>query len=97
MRADLGNGKLFGVADDSLVAYSQLVAAFGAAARQYGPPILTLHACTKPVCLCPLTIVRLKCSFWHYPCSIRASEPVRATQLCAKSGLIPKYQYKGAE
>ena len=66
MRADLGNGKLFCVPDGSLVAHAELVATFGAAARKDRTPVFTLHTRAEPMRFCPLTVVWLKCTFWHF-------------------------------
>ena len=56
---------LLGVANSSLRAYGQLLAALGSAARQDGPAILRPHADPEAVSLGPLAIVWLKCSFRH--------------------------------
>jgi len=53
------------VADGLLVAYGQLVAAAGPAARQHGPAVLGLHALTKSVHFGALAIIRLKSTFRH--------------------------------
>ncbi len=69
MRAAFGKLRLLGVPDGSLVAHSQLVAAFGAAAGQHRAPVFTLHASSEPVSLGPLAIIGLKCTFRH--CSLQ--------------------------
>ena len=94
MRTVLGNEKLFCVPDGSLVAHTELVAAFCAASRKYRAPVFTLHSRAKPMRFCPLTVIWLKCTFWHFFYSVRASEPIRATQLC-KSPFRPNLQYTG--
>jgi len=65
-RALLGNPNLVGVPDGSLVADREFVAALGAAPRQHGSAVLGAHAYPEPVCLCPFTVVGLKCAFWHW-------------------------------
>jgi hypothetical protein len=65
MRALLGKPKLVGVPDGSLVTHREFMAALGAAPRDYCPSILGAHAYQEPVRLCPFTVVRLKCAFWH--------------------------------
>jgi hypothetical protein len=67
MRTVLGNEKLFCVPDGSLVAHAKFVATFCAAAREYRAPVFTLHTRAKPMCFCPLTVIWLKCTFWHFP------------------------------
>ena len=66
MRTVLGNEKLFCVPDGSLVAHTELVAAFCAASRKYCAPVFTLHTRAKPMRFCPLTVIWLKCTFWHF-------------------------------
>lgn len=66
MRALLGSGKLFCVPDGSFVAHTQLVATFCAAARKYRSPVFALHTCAESMCFCPLTVIWLKCTFWHF-------------------------------
>ena len=56
---------LFGVADVTLVADSQLPAPLGTAARQNGAAVGRLHASAEPVRLGPSAIIRLKSTFWH--------------------------------
>src|SRR5947209_4433494 len=65
MRALFGKVWLVGVPDGSLVAHGKLVAALGAAARENGAAVFTLHARPESVCLRPLAIVWLKCTLWH--------------------------------
>jgi hypothetical protein len=49
----------------SFGADSELLAATGAAAREYGPAILGFHARPEPVCLGAVAIVRLEGTFRH--------------------------------
>ena len=74
MRTLLGNGKLLGVPDNSLVADRELVTTLCAAAREDSSTVLSFHAGTETVCLCPFSIVWLKCTFWHSSCWVWASD-----------------------
>ena len=65
MRTLFGKVWLIGVPDGSLVAHGKFVAAFGAAARNYGTPVFSLHARSESMCLRPLAIIRLKSTLWH--------------------------------
>ena len=65
---------LLGVANGSLGAYGQFLAALGPAARQDGAAVLRLHPHPEAVSLGPFSIVRLKSSFWHVRASPRAGE-----------------------
>jgi hypothetical protein len=65
IRELLGNPNLVGVAEGSLVANREFMAAFGTSPRQDGPAVLGAHAHTKPVGLGPFPIIWLKCTFWH--------------------------------
>jgi hypothetical protein len=42
------------------------VAAFGAAARKNRTPVFGFHARQESVRLCPLAVIWLKCTFWHF-------------------------------
>ncbi len=99
IRDPLENGNLsvpsdlLGVTDGSFVADGELVATFGPATRQYCLTILGLHTRSEPVGLGPLTVVRLKCTFWHlyFPWR-RADDPLRSATLAQQFGEIPKKQ-----
>lgn len=65
IRALFGKPKLIGVPYGSLVADGQFVAALGTAPGEHGASVLGFHANQEPVRLCPFTIVRLICAFWH--------------------------------
>jgi hypothetical protein len=60
-----GEPRLLRLADGTLIAYRQFVAAFRASPRQYRAAIGALHARAKTVGLGALSIVRLKCTFGH--------------------------------
>jgi hypothetical protein len=80
IRADFESGKLIGVPDNSLIADGQLVAALGAAAGEYGPAIFAFHTRPETMSFCALSVVRLKCTFWHnLPDSGNATEKGGAT------------------
>jgi hypothetical protein len=57
--------ELLGVTNGSLVANRQFVATLCTAASKHGTSVSRFHAHTKPVSLGTLSIVRLKCTFWH--------------------------------
>ena len=57
---------LFGVSDGSFVTDGELLAPLGTPAGKNGPAILSFHALAESMSLCPLTIVRLKSTLWHY-------------------------------
>ena len=48
-----------------LLKTEDFVAALGASTREHSPAIGGLHPHSKSVSLGPMTIVRLKCTFWH--------------------------------
>ena len=56
---------LLGGADSGLIADSQLVPALRTPASQHRPAVRRLHANTESVRLRALTVVGLKCAFWH--------------------------------
>jgi hypothetical protein len=53
-------------ADVTFVAYRELVAALGPAARQNVTAILGLHALAETMGLRPFPVIRLKSTFRHY-------------------------------
>jgi len=54
-----------GGANSALITDGKFVAATGTAAGEHSPTVLCFHALTEPVSLRPLTIIRLKRTFWH--------------------------------
>jgi hypothetical protein len=52
-------------AQSPLVTDGKLVTAFGPAAGEHGPAIGCFHTDTKAMGLRPVTIIRLKRTFWH--------------------------------
>jgi hypothetical protein len=93
MRTVLGNEKLFCVPDGSLVAHAEFVATFCAAAREYRAPVFTLHTRAKPMCFCPLTVIWLKCTFWHF--STRFGQANRVALPYCQVSFRPNLQYTG--
>ena len=83
IRADLG--RLVGSADSSFVAHGELPAAPGAAAREYGAAIRSLHTGAETVHFGATAIIGLKRSLWHYI----PSDSVRASQGASGGNGIP--------
>jgi hypothetical protein len=67
------------LANDSLGADCELLAAPGPAARKNGLPVLGFHPLSEPVCLSPFAIIWLKCTFWHVDSS-RCGQESRSKQ-----------------
>ena len=87
---------LSGVTNGSLVAHGQSMTALCPPPGQYRPAGLTLHARAKPVRLCPLAVVRLKCAFRHID-SLRppGQPPLGDGTPPRPSGDTRKFQYRG--
>ncbi len=56
---------LLGGANSGLVADSQLMSALRTSASQHCPAVRRLHANAESVRLRALTVIGLKCAFWH--------------------------------
>jgi hypothetical protein len=61
----VGRGLLRG-ANSAFVAHGQLMTALRATTCQHSSAIRRFHTHSKPMCLCPMTIIGLKRTLWHY-------------------------------
>jgi hypothetical protein len=89
-RVQISEPWLLRLADGTLVAYREFVAALGAAAGQHLAAIGALHAGAKTMGFGALSIVRLKCTFGHGNPYIRVLKQVekRIGQNVAKDALL---------